>query len=259
MTADPRLVRARAFERDVLRRTSTAVERFDFGTWYVNQDLSRRYSSGLLWVDLDVRPPAVEALAGEADRILGAAGLEHRKIVVDGDAGRVLAPGFLELGWSVDRLVLMALEHDADRRTDVSVVERDFAAVRTIVETVIRRGGYTRDEEDVRQLVEHKRLLERCVGARFFVGLIEETDAGICELYEGEGIAQIEDVNTLEEFRGRGVARATVLAAVDAARAAGAELVFLVADEQDWPRHLYERLGFEPVGSVWEFLRLPRG
>jgi len=48
-----------------------------------------------------------------------------------------------------------------------------------------------------------------------------------------------------------------VLSAAAAARDAGAGLVFLLADQDDWPRHLYGRLGFDPVGPEWEFLRTP--
>ena len=64
-------------------------------------------------------------------------------------------------------------------------------------------------------------------------------------------------MDTLEEFRGLGVARAVVLAAVEAARAAGAERVFIAADDDDWPKSLYERVGFDRIGRVWEFQRRP--
>jgi hypothetical protein len=48
-----------------------------------------------------------------------------------------------------------------------------------------------------------------------------------------------------------------VLAAARAARARGCDLVFLVADEADWPKELYARLGFEPLTRFWSFLRRP--
>jgi predicted GNAT family acetyltransferase len=75
-------------------------------------------------------------------------------------------------------------------------------------------------------------------------------------MYSADGVAQIEDVETLEEFRGRGAARAVVLAAAAAARDVGAALVFLIADDEDWPKALYQRLGFDPVGESWEFVRV---
>jgi hypothetical protein len=48
-----------------------------------------------------------------------------------------------------------------------------------------------------------------------------------------------------------------VTTAVAAAREAGHELVFLLADDEDWPKHLYRKLGFEPVGYLWDFVREP--
>ena len=42
---------------------------------------------------------------------------------------------------------------------------------------------------------------------------------------------------------------------VEVARRRGCDLVFLVADEQDWPKTLYEKLGFEPVTTLHHFLK----
>jgi hypothetical protein len=50
-----------------------------------------------------------------------------------------------------------------------------------------------------------------------------------------------------------------VLAAADAAAADGHDLVFLLTDGNDWPQHLYRRLGFDEAGAVYEFLKLPLG
>jgi len=36
------------------------------------------------------------------------------------------------------------------------------------------------------------------------------------------------------------------------------DLTFLVADAHDWPKDLYRKLGFEPVGSTWAFTRRAR-
>ena len=64
---------------------------------------------------------------------------------------------------------------------------------------------------------------------------------------------------TLEAYPGQGLASSLVLHAVDDARRAGHELVFLQADENDWPRRLYTKLGFDSVGVVTRFLRAPSG
>ena len=67
-------------------------------------------------------------------------------------------------------------------------------------------------------------------------------------------VAQIEDVNTLTEFRGRGLGRAVVQAAVEEAARNG-ELVFLEALADDWPHELYAKLGFDVVDERVLFLR----
>ena len=68
-------------------------------------------------------------------------------------------------------------------------------------------------------------------------------------------MAEIDDVETHEAYRGRGYATAILQRAIDEARAAGADLVFLVTDADDWPQHLYRRLGFETVATEVVFGR----
>ena len=79
--------------------------------------------------------------------------------------------------------------------------------------------------------------------------------AAIALLYSDGVIAQVEDVYTVPEERGRGFARALVTRAVRLAREGGHELTFIVADDRGWPKHLYERLGFDAVGRSWSFHR----
>ena len=64
-------------------------------------------------------------------------------------------------------------------------------------------------------------------------------------------------MNTIEEFRGRGLGSAVVLAAAASARTRGFDVVFLIADDADWPKDLYARLGFDPVSRFWSFVRTP--
>jgi hypothetical protein len=43
--------------------------------------------------------------------------------------------------------------------------------------------------------------------------------------------------------------------AADDARTGGAETVFLHALDDDWPKELYAKLGFDPIGYVWSFVQ----
>jgi hypothetical protein len=48
-----------------------------------------------------------------------------------------------------------------------------------------------------------------------------------------------------------------ILRAVEEALTAGHGFIFLQADDADWPKELYARLGFEGIGRTWSFLRAP--
>jgi len=74
-------------------------------------------------------------------------------------------------------------------------------------------------------------------------------------LYCEASIGQVEDVFTLPDYRGRGLARSLVLHAVAESHAVGNELTFLVADADDWPQRLYVKLSFETVGRYARFLK----
>jgi predicted GNAT family acetyltransferase len=99
--------------------------------------------------------------------------------------------------------------------------------------------------------------MSEAVDTRFFAGYVNGEIGSYCELYHEPDIGQIEDVFTLDRFRKRGLARATVTRALEASREAGHELTFLIADRDDWPKELYAKLGFDEIGCIWEFL-LPR-
>lgn len=256
------LARTLAFERELVASVSTRLVSFTRGTAYLNDGYPERWDSNFLWVDRvdrvdDVDDAAGAELAAEADRVLGEAGLAHREIRVDDDAyGTSVAADLGRAGYGGDRLVVMALRRPADRPAPSAAAEEvDLATLRPALEIVLRREPWATTEEVVRALADFRGELQRHAGARFFCARIDGEIAGMCELYVRGSIAQIEDVNTLEEFRDRGLARAVVLRATDEARAAGAELVFLHALDDDWPKKLYAKLGFDPIGYVWSFVR----
>jgi GNAT superfamily N-acetyltransferase len=260
------LARTLVFEREVVASVSTRLVPFTWGTAYLNDGYPERWDSNFLWVDnVDDAVADAAELAAEADRVLGEAGLTHREIRIDDDAyGRSVAADLARSGYGGDRLVVMALRRPADRpaasaasAASTWAEEVDLASLRPALEIVLRREPWAMTEEIVRTLADFRGELERHAGARFFCARVDGEIASMCELYARGSIAQIEDVNTLEEFRDRGLGRAVVRRAVDEARAGGAELVFLHALDDDWPKGLYVKLGFDPIGYVWSFVRPP--
>lgn len=258
MNPDGLAERILTFELELERRCALRTEPTAFGTAFLNLDFPLRYDSNFLRVGRSLEGVEADSLAADADRVLGEFGLGHRKIHVDDDAqGRRLAAAFLELGWAAERLVTMAQTREPEPRPEASVRETDLEGARALIDQTFRRRTEVTSDEAAAQVVGFRAVLEREAGARFFVADLDGRPASVCELYAIESVAQIESVNTLEGFRGRGLASAVVLAASRSARHRGCEIVFLIADDADWPKDLYGRLGFDPVARFWSFLRTP--
>ena len=111
--------------------------------------------------------------------------------------------------------------------------------------------------EVVEQLFRAKTLIGERVTARFFGVELDGTVVSYADLYVDGADAQVEDVGTLPEHRGKGYATAVILRAIEQARAAGADFVFLVADAEDWPKELYRKLGFDDLGHYTKFFAPP--
>ncbi len=250
MTTDEYARAWRAMRKTEFR--GTREEPFPFGTAAFTPELPLRHDSNFLFVDPFPPDATADELATEADLLQGRAGLGHRMIVVPSPSGETLVPGFRELGWDVHRNLVMVLRRPPERPVDTSmVVEVDEPTLRPFRETVARTYPWGTDEV-ARQLAEAKRLVKGTT--RFLTVIVDGEIVSCADLYLSDRDAQIEDLVTLEEHRGRGYASALVVKGVEEARGAGAEFVFLVADDEDWPKELYRRLGFDPLAPYWKFV-----
>ena len=198
--------------------------------------------------------PDAGAIAAAADDVL--AGLGHRFLIVEGPAGPRVAPDLVRRGYAAEDHVFMALRRPRDRPPAPGLAreanEAELEAVEAQTTAEAPHGG---DPAVVAALTAGRRLLHAAApGTRFVVAGADGQDAAHATLYADGRIAQVEDVATRTAFRGRGLARAVVSLACELA--AAHELVFIVADEADWPKALYARLGFDPVGHAWAFTKL---
>jgi ribosomal protein S18 acetylase RimI-like enzyme len=234
----------------------TRREPFAYGTAVFDDRLPRRWDSNYLLVQQVPDGIRAEELAAEAERLQAAAGLAHRKIELrDEELGARLEPQFRALGWTVNRHLLMAMHRRPDRVPDPALVhEVDAATLRDVRARQMQSYEWGADPEVLEQLYAAKTFLAQVVDARFFAVLLDGQPVSWTDLYLANGTAQIEDVGTLSEHRGHGYASALVLHAATAARRAGADFVFLVADDEDWPKELYRKLGFDDLGRVYEYL-----
>jgi GNAT superfamily N-acetyltransferase len=90
-------------------------------------------------------------------------------------------------------------------------------------------------------------------GARWFLAERDGEAAACCQLLGADGVGQVEQVYTAAAHRGHGLGSAVVRAAIAASRERGDDLVMIMADADDWPQKLYERLGFETVDVYCAF------
>lgn len=252
------LGRIRAFERDLEQRLSTRTERCRFGTAYFHEGFPKRWDSNFVWTEPPLDGVDAEQLDADADDVLGRAGLAHRVIWVEDVAeGERLAPGFVDLGYEVDRDVVMVHVREPDRWTDERAEEVDVASARAMwyVSNLEEEEGMRAD--DARMLADFLDVLVERADGRFFGVRVDGDVVAGCQLMVLGGVAQVEDVVTLTAHRGQGFARAVVLAAVRAAREGGADLVYLGADDEDWPKQMYAKLGFDEAGRSYDFVRKP--
>jgi GNAT superfamily N-acetyltransferase len=197
------------------------------------------------------------ALVAEADEVQ--AGFGHRKLVVyDEDLGARLARELSTRGWNVFRLLVLVRSRPPDRPAALAGAEVSREQGSAALAAFRREQPFGWQDEAVRQLAAMDERYTRAVAGRDFAAP-PENPACTCRLYSDGELAQVDEVGTLESRRGLGFARAAVLAAADAAAAENRDPVFLQTDAADWPQQLYRRLGFDEIGSVYEFLKLPLG
>jgi GNAT superfamily N-acetyltransferase len=197
-----------------------------------------------------------EEIAAEAERLQGGAGLEHRRVAIeDESAGRALEAGFVALGWKPDVFLFMVPRREPNRPIETTeVVEVSREELRPIREAILTEWLGAVDEKLMAQLAESDRRFAAAGNARHFALIVDGKPVSSTDLFSNGRTAQIEDVGTLPEHRGAGHARSVVLRALEEARAMGHDFVFLVADARDWPREMYRRLGFDPIGEKYAFL-----
>ncbi len=246
------LDRVLAFMRTVVGRTADELRPIGAG-W-----VARTPSLPAVWSVNHVhvaRPMTFETLVELADQEL--AGLHYLQIEVEHqESGPGLEEAFRAARWKVDREVLMVWSAAPDRDVDTSIViEPDEDEV---LELMRRWHGESHEvgDDELEQLTEYSRREaeacgDRLLGARSSDGQL----VAITKLRSDGGTAQVEDVYTVPEARGRGYGRALVTRAVELARDAGHELIFIGADDYDWPQHLYAQVGFRPAGRMWQFHR----
>ena len=240
-------------ERGLLELLSTRVVPSRFGVGYLDDDFPTRYYSNFLLADRGLEDATADRLIEEADQVL--ADRAHLRIIIrDEGVGAALEPTFAQRGLEASHDVVMVHRRSPDRPGPIPVAQRTFDEVASLILETYREEGTSADVAD--HFTQQHGKFEQVIGARFFTASVAGEPAGLCELHRDATDAMVENVFTLERARGHGVARSVVLRAIEVARDEGAGRVFIVTDEDDWPKELYARLGFDRIGRELVFTKV---
>lgn len=241
-----RLGRALTFERSLAERRAAAVLPVEGGVACIDPRVPASWEHNSLWISGEQDAPVI---AAEADRVLNA--FSHRRVV----SPRPLPAA---LGWDVEELRVQVLD---PRAPDPPVPAGRVRAVTAESMAGLWVPGWRRElpgitERALDDLVRRESFADAHVR---IVDLAVLGDDGVpvagTQLRVDGATAAIEAVMTAPEARGLGHGRALVGDAIRRARASGCDLIWLLSLARDWPRHWYERMGFDDVGARWEAVR----
>jgi ribosomal protein S18 acetylase RimI-like enzyme len=245
------LERAAAFEELIRDRCAERVVETRFGPALFNDTFARIWNLNVVRAEHPGEATA-EEIAAEVERVQ--AGLGHRRVILPLGAG-ALATGFRALGWEADHFLFMVYRGGGEPAETSHVEEVASERLHRLREEIVREWQPDADPATVEEIIAADRLMWKVANSRIF-GVVEDGEVvSSAQLYSDERTAQVEEVATLPSHRGRGHARAVVTKAVEEAFAGDHEFLFLVADGDAWPKALYNRLGFEEVGSRFAFQR----
>ena len=163
--------------------------------------------------------------------------------------GDGLVDGFVAAGWTAERLVVMALRRRrrARRHAQAEVREVGFEPVRALMEawygesmTAAEARDLADSDADTAARVGRALLPRRArrrAGRVLRAARLRRDRPGRVRLHAPAA------------HRGHGLASVVVRAAIAASRERGDDLLIIMADADDWPQRLYERLGFETVDA----------
>ncbi len=228
------------------------VEPWEHGTVFRATRLPEFWAYNGVRLEGPAASVGVDLLVHMADVRLG--DVAHRQVEVEDEAaGARLRAGFAALGWVTERLVWMRLNGRGPPGRDFEEVP--FEATRSLRVEWTRSSPWRITEEAIRKLAADE---EETAGLRGSRALIARDDAGTPVAFTifvaRDGTAEVDQAYVTPRLRGRGIGGALVAAAV---RAAGAEVTYIVADDEGESKRLYRRLGFRPVWLQHTFTRKP--
>lgn len=208
------------------------------------------YDASMVRVEEDpgMTTPELVAFADEA-----LAGFGHRMISFEvSDAAAALRHEFQAAGWRTHFLLYMHHEGPRPSADDTDAREVPYDAVEHL-----RRAWHHEDfpGQDPAEFHANMREVRLARGDRTLAVHDAGEPIGYAALDSGEDQTEVGAVYVLPQYRGGG--RGTALTRAGIAATGDVRDVWICADAEDRPQHLYGRLGFRPVLHTMDFLRLP--
>jgi hypothetical protein len=247
------LATASRFEAAVQDAVARERVELPWGTALRSPDLPGVFDANLARLEERWEEPSPAALIADLERVRG--DLFFDKLFVDDEpTAQRLREGLEAAGFDTQTLAVMAYRGGpvdvAPGAREVSQAEAH--ATRVAINTEELPPEAAEYAPHIAHLQE--RIAEE-IPTRVFAAPAAGEIGALCSLYTVAGVSQVEEVSTLRVRRGEGLAAAAVQAALHAAQEMAPELVFVVADEEDWVKDWYARIGFEPVGHTFRFTR----
>ncbi|MFD0275049.1 GNAT family N-acetyltransferase [Kitasatospora sp. NPDC127111] len=253
---DPEVQRIGAFLAGFARRQAGRTTELPCGFAVFDDRFAESWSHNQVVVDRGGVEPA--ALPGLVDEAMGDRSFRIVS-VLDGDLGYACAGPFEQAGYRHHTHLVMRHTGPAPASAGQPAEDIDLEAIREPLAASWRSLLPEADEDVIHMLVDRRETRRRGAEIVEFLGSRAESGevASWADLYlePALGIAQIEDVMTAEAHLRRGHADAVLATALRRAVDAGCGTRFLTADADDWPRHWYERRGFEVIGRTHAFER----
>jgi ribosomal protein S18 acetylase RimI-like enzyme len=208
------------------------------------------YDFNVVWVE-GAPEIGAEALIAAADE--GLAGLEHRRLDFElAEAAERVRVDLEAAHWEPTRLLWMRHEAPLPPGPALEVEEVDYDAVLELRLAWHREDfpnldsrGYLANAREVATAREVQVIATREGGELVGFAQLERSDRG----------AEVSQVYVRPEHRGSGRGTAITRAAIEAA--GDVDDLWIVADDEGRPKHLYARLGFEPEWTAIQATRLP--
>jgi GNAT superfamily N-acetyltransferase len=181
------------------------------------------------------------------------AGVAHRRVDFDlAAAAEPLRAGFEAEGWKSTRLLFLRHEAPLPSGPNIRVEEVPYDAVHEL-----RVAWHREDFPDQDASRYHAQAREVALrrGAKVLAVRERGVPVAFAQLELDGGAAEITQVYVHPEHRGAGRGTAITGAAIETA--GNVRDLWIAADDDDRPKHLYARLGFRPAWRTAEFLRLP--